>query len=59
MVEMGTILLEVGIIARLGSSSNGNSYLYEYTSHGWEGVAMFEDVQLDKYNLKGGAFDYV
>ena len=43
----------------LGSSSDGNSYLYEYTNHGWEGVAMFEDVQLDRYDLKGGAFEYV
>ena len=39
-------------------SSNGNSYLYEYTNHGWEGVAMFENVELDCYDLKGSAFDY-
>lgn len=43
----------------LGHSSNGNSYLYEYTDRGWDGVAMFENVRLDNSHLHSGAFEYV
>lgn len=43
----------------LGAGNDGNSYLYEYTTHGWDGVAMFENVQLDRYDLQAGAFEYV
>ncbi len=43
----------------LGHSSNGNSYLYEYTTHGWDGVAMFENVRLDNSDLHSDAFEYV
>ncbi|MDJ0573975.1 MAG: DUF642 domain-containing protein [Xenococcaceae cyanobacterium MO_234.B1] len=35
----------------LGSYRNGNSYLWQRTEHGWDGVAMFENVQIDNHTL--------
>jgi len=41
-------------------SEHGNSYLYEYTEHGWDGVAVFENVQLNRHDLNNSElFEYV
>ena len=44
----------------LGSYSNGNSYLWERTENGWDGVAMFENVQIDNNTLDNSeAFQFI
>ena len=43
----------------LSSSSNGNSYLWEWNGSQWDGVAMFENVQLDNGDLNSDTFEYV
>ena len=40
-------------------SQNGNSYLYEQTANGWDGVAMFEGVQLNNCDLHSSSFEYI
>ena len=44
----------------LGSYSDGNSYLWQWTENGWDGVAMFENVQIDNYTLDNSeSFQFV
>ena len=41
-------------------SWNDSSYLYEYTEHGWDGVAVFENTHLNYHDLKNSElFEYV
>ena len=42
----------------LGSWS-GNTYLYENTQSGWDGVAIIEDVNLNSSHLSTSAFVYL
>ena len=41
-------------------SWNGNSYIYEYADHRWDGVAVLENVKLNQHDLSNSQlFEYV
>ena len=42
----------------LQSFGNGNSYLWQWNGGHWDGVAMFENAQLDNHDLETAAFEY-